>query len=302
MVAANPVAIVGGGIDNETPIVTAAAAAGIPFTTISATSTAGFTNPDSFVFGPGNNGGYNSVATQEAKLGGKSVSLVLISAPGALTQIKAGATPIFANHSIGLNVLLTSPLGQPDMTPTIQAATVPPTTGVFLDEDSTTCIAALNAKGTLAVSSSIRFYADLSCETPAVVSAAGANSNGTYFTNVADVTKTSDPDVVTYNSFMKQYAAGTSTLGFAPQGATGVMDLVRVLDTIPSSTPITAASVKAALQASSGIKLFMGDGNTFTCNGKAVAELTSVCNGNFYLDQYVNGKFKFIGTSQLPPG
>jgi branched-chain amino acid transport system substrate-binding protein len=300
MAAANPAAVVAGGVDNAVPIVTALAAASVPYVTAVAATGIETTSPDAFAFTAGNTGAYYVVGKNEAAHGGKQVALVLIGAAAAAV-IQQEAAPTFKQAGVSVKVIVTSPTGQSDLTPTIQAATAGQTSGVFLDEDPTTCIAGLNAKATLNVSSSIRFYADASCESQTVVKGAGANADGTFFTAAGAISDQSDPDWSTYNSAMNQYAPGVTHTGFSPNGFIGVMDLYRAMKTIPSGTAVTAASVKAALQHATAVKAFLGAGTTFTCDGKQVAQQPSVCSGTFFLEQYSGGAFKYVGYQTLPP-
>jgi branched-chain amino acid transport system substrate-binding protein len=300
MAAANPAAVVAGGVDNAQPIVTALAAANVPYVTAVASSAIETSSPDAFAFTAGNTGAYYVVGKNEAAHGGKQVALVLIGAQGAAAAVAQEAAPTFKLAGVGVKVILTSPTGQSDLTPTIQAATGGNVSGVFMDEDPTTCIAGLNAKATLGVSSSIRFYADASCESQTVVKGAGANAAGTYFTAPGAISDQSDPDWSTYSSAMNQYAPGVTHYGFSPNGYIGVMDLYRAMKTIPSGTAVTAASVKAALQHATAVKAFLGAGTTFTCDGKQVPQQPSVCSGAFFLEQYSGGTFKYIGYQTLP--
>jgi ABC-type branched-subunit amino acid transport system substrate-binding protein len=299
MAAANPVAIVGGAVDDGTPIVTQAGAAGIPYVTTAPGSPAELSGPNAFAFGPGALGFYNSVATNEVAKKGKSVALVLIGAPASLPEVKAGAEPEFKAHHIGLNVIIT-PLSQVDFTPTIQASTRPPATGVFVVESTSGCISALNAKGTLQVSSHIRFYVSFSCQDPSVVAGARAQFNGTYVTTLGDASNPADPDYADYQAAMKKYAPSTPPLGYAVAGYAGVMDLVRVMQKMSPSKTINAANVMTALKGAKNVKAFLGDGSTFTCGGTVDKALPSLCSGSSYLDQYVHGKYKFIRRSSIP--
>jgi ABC-type branched-subunit amino acid transport system substrate-binding protein len=299
MAAANPVAIVGGAVDNATPIVTQAAAAGIPYVTAAPAAAKEFSSPNAFAFEPGGIGYYNSVAANEAAKGGKSVTMVIIGAPGVLTEIQAGAQPSFRAHHIGLKVIVT-PFSQVDFTPTIQAAISPPATGVFLIEATTGCISALNAKGTLQVSRRIRFYSSFSCQDPSVVAGARAQLNGTYFITLGAASKATDPDYADYHAAMKSYARTVPPLGNALDGFVPVMDLVRVMQEMSPSTTINSANVMAALKGAKKVKAFLGDGSTFTCGGTVDKAFPSICSGTSYLDQYVHGKYKFVGKSTIP--
>jgi branched-chain amino acid transport system substrate-binding protein len=300
LAAAKPVAITAGAVDNGDPIVTQAAAAGIPYTVVTGTSPQETTSPDSFVFGGSFPGSAYIIAKNEKQHGGKQVVLTLPAAPGAASTIESSVGPYFAKAGIKVKVIVTSPDGQPDMTPTIQAATASPTSGVGMLDDQTTCIAGLNAKGTLDVSSSVRFYLDAPCEANSTVKAVGSNINGVYFFDTNDATNHSDPDFATYKAAMAKYAPRTDLLGYSAYGFTVEMDLYRAMETIPKGTAITAASVKSALKNAKNVKIFLGDGLTYTCNHTAVAGIPDLCSSAFFLNQYKNGGFHFIESTTIP--
>jgi branched-chain amino acid transport system substrate-binding protein len=299
LAAANPVAVVVAAVDNATPIVTARATAGVPYAAMTANAPAELTNPDAFAFSGSNNGSFNMVAQNEKKLGGTKVTLVTIGAAGVEASLAATVAPTFVLGNQASAVQTTSPLGQPDMTPTIQAATSNGSTSVFLDEDPPTCIAGLNAKGTLAITG-VRFCMDGSCETKAVVTAAGANATNTYFPNPTDPSNTRDPDYATYHEAMAKYALGVQTLGFSPVGFAVLYDLYRFMKTIPAETAINAASVKQALRTAQAVPAFLGANTTLTCNGKAVPLQPSLCSGSFFLEKWTGSAFTYIGFSTLP--
>jgi branched-chain amino acid transport system substrate-binding protein len=300
MVAANPVAILAGGVDNGDPIVKAAAAANIPYAAQAGFSPLEVSSPDSFVFSGSFPGSAYVVGSNEKTNGGKQVTTILIGAPGAVAGIHAAVDPVFSALGLGSKVLLIPPTGQADLTPTIQAATAPPTTGVKLDLAATTCISSLNAKGTLNVSSSIRFYMTDACNTAAVIKATGANIQNVYMYGSEAATNPKDPDTAIYLAAMKQYAAGTATDGYAPLGFSVVMNVYRAMLRIPQGTAITAASVTSALKATSAQPAFLGQGATLTCNGTALKQLPALCTTAFFLSQYRGSTFHYVTYTTIP--
>jgi branched-chain amino acid transport system substrate-binding protein len=132
------------------------------------------------------------------------------------------------------------------------------------------------------------------------VKAGAAGSEGAYFTTTNAASDTSDPDYATYTSAMNQYAPGVSHIGYSSYGFQLVMDTYRAMLTIPKATSVTAASVTTAHRQATAVTAFLGAGTTFTCNGKAVTGLPSLCASTFFLDQYTNGAFHYIRYSQIP--
>lgn len=300
MVAAKPVAIAGGAVDNGDPIASAAAAAGIPYVVGTASSPLEQTSTDVFAVTAGDTGSYSAVGAEEQKLGGKQVTIVLVAiGSGAVAGTQKKAGPIFAEYGIKVKVIVVAP-GTADLAPTLQAAAGSGTTGVFLNVDPTTCLSALNAKSTLGISSSIRFYVDLACDESSVLKGAGANANGTYIIEPTDIANTQDPDTSIYLAAMSKYEPGVSHSGYAQEGFTTVMDLYRVMKTIPAGTAITAASVQAAMQAAKNVPEFMGDGATFTCDRKILPSEPTICGNTTYIAQYTTaGGEKYIGSTKF---
>jgi branched-chain amino acid transport system substrate-binding protein len=165
MASANPIAILGGAIDNGDPIVRAAAGASIPYANVLGTSPQEVSSPYSFIYGGSFPGNAYLVASTEKLHGGKHVVLLLPAQPGAISTVQAASAPYYAKAGITVSVVATNPAGEPDMTPIVQAASNPPTTGILVDTAEPNCIGTLQAKSTLSISSSIRFYLNASCET-----------------------------------------------------------------------------------------------------------------------------------------
>jgi branched-chain amino acid transport system substrate-binding protein len=90
---------------------------------------------------------------------------------------------------------------------------------------------------------------------------------------------------------MATYAPTADSTGETVDGYQGMLGLVRAVAGL-TGTP-TPASITAAIKAAKNVPLPAGGGINFTCNGKALARLPSVCSMGEVMVTVQNG----IGTN-----
>jgi branched-chain amino acid transport system substrate-binding protein len=89
--------------------------------------------------------------------------------------------------------------------------------------------------------------------------------------------QSADTEGQLYRYVMATYAPKTSPSGYAVVGYQGMLGLVRATAAGGLKGTPTPASIAAAIKAAKNVPLPAGGGLSFTCNGKALPTLPSVC-------------------------
>jgi branched-chain amino acid transport system substrate-binding protein len=223
------------------------------------------TNPLTGLAGP------IKVAQQD---GVKKVAIVSVDVPAA-KQIPTFAAPLF--KKAGIELLTTFvPLGTPDLTPQIQAALSSGAKEFYLAGDISLCTNTLKALKTLGYTGKV--ISNQNCLLDPSASSIGG-FDGLIFDNVYSIDPT-DHDTQLLHAIAAKYAPGTpvsaANTGNVLGGFAGVIAFARAMTGL-SPTNATPAGVAAALKSMSPKPMPLLAGQTFQCNGKASALLTSVC-------------------------
>jgi branched-chain amino acid transport system substrate-binding protein len=170
------------------------------------------------------------------------------------------------------------PYPSPDLTPTVQVLTQSNPGALLLISDPTTCSAAYQASRSLSFTSPI--FSPIPCQNSANGNLVGQLPQKVYLQQTFQpLSDTSDPDVATYLKAMSAAGAPTATTN-TPQAIAGFQDLMDVYAALKAAakdgTP-TIGSLKQVLQTQSLHQFMLGSKATYTCDGKLLPALPSVC-------------------------
>jgi len=103
----------------------------------------------------------------------------------------------------------------------------------------------------------------------------------------ASAPQADDPEAELYRYVMAKYAPTANTTGYTVTGYQSMLGLVRATEGL-KGTP-TPATITAAIKAATNVPLPDGAGLTFSCNGKAISGLPSVCSAGEVVVTVQNG-------------
>lgn len=250
------------------PIITKA---GIPYVQVTGASTAELTTPLAYSW----SGGYVATLTGAAKYaasqGYKKVTAFVVNVPAAIAGAQQLGVPTFKAQGVALTIEGV-PAGVPDATSQVTAGLTGKPDASLTIADSGTCTSVLKALNV--VNPSLPALAITSCLSTASIEALGSAMNGVKIFG-SSAPQADDAEAKLYQYVMAKYAPKTDTTGYTVVGYQGMLGLVRATAGL-TGTP-TPSAINAAIKAAANVPLPAAAGLKFTCNGKALPSLPSVC-------------------------
>lgn len=270
--------------DQMAPVITAA---GIPYVEASGAAASELTSKNAYMWTAGFPGVLIGWATYAKQHGWKSFTVYPTGAPTVVGGVTAFGGPAFKAAGVKLNVVAIPP-GTADATPQVSAGLKGSPGGIGIVGDQTECTSVLKALNTADSSNKSARLVIQPCVDPSVVKAVGTALNGSKVWNTYTVVGNND-EVLLYQAVMKKYSPNTPTQGYAGVGYQGMLSLVRAVNEAGLTGAVTPASVGAAIGKAKNVPLPLGQGITFTCDGKALPPLTAVCSKSVIVQDYSNG-------------
>jgi branched-chain amino acid transport system substrate-binding protein len=262
------------------PIITRA---GIPYVSVTGSATQELTTPGTFMW----SGGYESTllgfAKYAAQHGYKKVTAYVIDVPAALAGATSLGDPVFKAEGVSLSVEPV-PADVPDATAQVTAGLEGSPSAVAVIADEGTCTSILKALNV--VGPTTPALVNTSCMTTSAVQALGNAMNGVKVFG-ASAPQADDPEGELYRYVMARYAPTANATGYSVTGYQSMLGLVRATEGL-KGTP-TPASIPAAVKAAKDVPLPDGAGLTFSCDGKAIPGLPSVCSAGEVVVTVSNG-------------
>ena len=250
------------------PIITKA---GIPYVSVTGSATQELTTPGTFMW----SGGYEATLTGFAKYaaqhGYKKVTAFVVNVPSAIAGAQQLGGPLFKAQGVGLTIEGV-PSGVPDATSQVTAGLSGSPNAALIIADEGTCTSVLKALNV--VNPSLPAMGITSCLTTSATQALGSAMNGVKIFG-ASAPQASDAEARLYQYVMAKYAPGANATGYTVTGYQSMLGLVRATAGLTGSA--TPASITTAIKAAKNVPLPAGAGLTFTCDGKALPSLPSVC-------------------------
>jgi len=263
------------------PIITKA---GIPYVSATGSSSAELTTPGTFMWTGGFPADLGGMAKYAASKGIKKVTAYVINTPSAIEGAQAVGAPLFKAAGVGFTIEPV-PFGVADATPQVTAGLAGKPGAAAIVADAGTCTSILKALTT--VSPGLPTMGNTSCLNTSTLTALGSAMNGVRIMGRSD-TQSDDPEAQLYRYVFAKYYPDDSPSGDAVTGYQGMLGLVRALSTLTGDP--TPATITAAIKAATNVPVPAGAGLTFTCNGKAMAGLTSNCSAGDVVLTVQDGK------------
>ena len=250
------------------PIITKA---GIPYVSVTGSATQELTTPGTFMW----SGGYEATLTGFAKYaaqhGYKKVTAFVVNVPSAIAGAQQLGGPLFKAQGVALTIEGV-PSGVPDATSQVTAGLSGNPGAALIIADEGTCTSVLKALSV--VNPSLPAMGITSCLTTSATQALGSAMNGVKIFG-ASAPQADDAEAKLYQYVMAKYAPSANASGYTVTGYQSMLGLVRATAGLTGSA--TPASIAAAIKAAKNVPLPAGAGLTFTCDGKALPSLPSVC-------------------------
>ena len=287
VLAAKPVAVVGGidlAADASVSVVTAA---GVPYVTGSPTLTGELTTPGSYAFTGGTAADLLGIGDYLIeRLHVKSIHVLHEDLPGLLNAAISATGDIFRAKHVTDVKLVAEKADAADFAPALTAAAAGNPQAIVVVFPAQSCARILQAAQSLGVKSQM-YYPGV-CASKGVVGTATGALDRSYFASgfLPVAASGGGPDA---DAFRKGVPVDQrSPVSEAAFGA--VLNLARLM----SSGALTPAALKAKLAATHDQPGALA--HPYTCDGKQLPLLQSVCNSNVRLLQYRGGAFTdFLG-------
>jgi branched-chain amino acid transport system substrate-binding protein len=250
------------------PIITKA---GIPYVSVTGSATQELTTPGTFMW----SGGYEATLTGFAKYaaqhGYKKVTAFVVNVPAAIAGAQQLGEPLFKAQGVALTIEGV-PSGVPDATSQVTAGLSGNPAAALIIADEGTCTSVLKALNV--VNPSLPAMGITSCLTTSATQALGSAMNGVKIFG-ASAPQADDAEAKLYQYVMAKYAPSANVTGYTVTGYQSMLGLVRATAGLTGTA--APASITAAIKAAKNVPLPAGAGLTFTCDGKALPSLPSVC-------------------------
>ena len=294
LVAKRPVAVLGGvdlGAGASLPVL---ARAGVPYVGGSPTVVEELVSPTSFMLTGGTAADLLGQAVfATGTLRAKKVTLVHIDLPGLLSRAAGVVHAILRRQGATEVKVVAEKADAADFTPVLSAVAADRPDVIAVVFPAQGCSRVMQAKAALGVKATM-FYPG-ACAEEAVLAAGGPGADRAYFaTGYLPYTATSDPEVATYRRQLRRHGPrGVKPSLLSQTGFSLVMDVRRLL--VELDGPPTPAALTAGLRATRDHPSFMG--HPYTCDGRQVPLLTSVCSAHVRILQYRSGTLADVGGS-----
>ena len=262
----------------QAPIITGA---GISYVTGSGNSSEELTAANAFALTGGFPGTLGAFAKHAQQEGVKKFANIVIDVPSATQAAEALGGLVFGNAGVEYEVVTAAP-GTPDLTPQLQSAVDGGADAIAVTGDVTFCTSFLQAYETLALD--VTKYVIATCLDETIIDSLGDVLAGSLLaTNVA----AEGGDAELYAAMLGKYA-GDDDINPDPIASAGVvagvgavLNFVRGMDGLTGD--VSAATVLAQMKAAKDVPLFLGGGQTYTCDGTAIPLLANVCSAGFQM-------------------
>ena len=250
------------------PIITKA---GIPYVSVTGSAVQELTTPDTFMWSGGYEATLTGFAKYAAKHGYNKVTAFVVNVPAAIAGAQQLGVPVFKSQGVGLTIEGV-PSGVPDATSQVTAGLSGKPSAALIIADEGTCTSVLKALNV--VSPSLPAMGITSCLTTSATQALGNAMNGVKIFG-ASAPQANDTEAKLYQYVMAKWAPEANPTGYTVTGYQSMLGLVRATAGLTGTA--TPASITAAIKAAKDVPLPAAAGLTFTCNGKALPNLPSVC-------------------------
>jgi branched-chain amino acid transport system substrate-binding protein len=275
MVQHGVVAVVAPFTDEGPTEVPTIVAAGIPYIVVTGASSAELSTSGAYALQSGFPSYIGAMALSAEQHGYKNVAFLVDSTPATLQTVQTLGGIVYKAAGI---ILQTEPVdpGTADVSAQLQAAVSGGATAVGVIGDLTLCNSFLQGYEKLHLR--LPRYVLPTCQDPSIEHSATLDKAlaGSY---VPTTTTPSRADQEEYaaiaRAFMPKVNRNAIVSSNQAEGVTSVLALANVMK--DSTQPVTAAGIKHTIAPDKNVSIPLSGGLTFTCNGTAIPQFTSVC-------------------------
>jgi branched-chain amino acid transport system substrate-binding protein len=262
--------------------------AGIPFITLTGASTAELTTPGAFAIEGGLPAELGAVALQSQQQHYKKVVLLVSNEASAVQSAQTLGLQVFQRAGVGVEVVPAA-ADAAAMKTQLRSAVSGGASAVGLLGDAALCRSFLQASN--AVRGHLPRFVFASCLDPSIVHSSSLDHvlRGSWLAGASTATAKED---ALYAAIVQKWAPGVSAN--APGSANEAAGLVPILSLAAlmkgyAGSTVNAAAVLHEAQSAQGIPIPLSGGQTFTCDGKAIPRLSSVCSSSAAVGVVGNG-------------
>jgi branched-chain amino acid transport system substrate-binding protein len=254
--------------------------AGIPFITLTGSSTAELTTPGAFSIEGGLASDLGAMALDAKHRGYKKVVFLVADQAAAVQGAQVLGQLVFQNAGVGFEVIPANP-GTADMLPQLRAAIAAGASAVGLLGDQSLCGSFLRAYKM--VGTHLPRYLLATCQSPSILDSASLDRvfEGSYIVGPSTATA---KDAALYAGILHKFAPrvnpNPSASANEAAGLLSVLTLSSLMKGYANVPTLTASDALHQAEAAQGVVIPFSDGQTFTCDGKAIVRLPSVCSSS----------------------
>ena len=255
----------------EVPIIVKA---GIPYLTLSGSTTEETTTKGAYSI----TGGLPGVLAADAAVAKskhyKKFAMLTVNVPEATQPTDTLGVQAFKKAGVGFKAIPVN-LGTADITPQLESAVQWGANAIGMTGDLTLCSSFFKAYQTLGLT--LPRYVLSTCVDPSIINSSLDSVMAGSIISSPGVT--SSPDYATYAAMTKKYAPSVNPSPNVStnqsDGASAVWTLINAMQGFHGA--VTKESVNKQIETAKNVVEPLSDGATFTCNGKVIPSLPSVC-------------------------
>ncbi len=249
--------------------------AGIPYIAVTGASSAELTTPGAYALESGFPSYIGAMALSAKQHGFKNVAFLVDSTPAVLQTVQTLGGIVYKAAGVTLQTEPVNP-GTADVTAQLQTAVSGGADAVGVIGDLTMCTSFFRGYEMLHLT--LPHYVLPTCQDPSIEDSAVLDEAlaGSY---IPTTTKASKADQKEYAAIAKAFLPKVSTnANVSSNQAEGVASVLALANIMKGSTqPVTAGGIKQSIGSDKNVIIPMSGGLTFTCNGTAIPQFTSVC-------------------------
>jgi branched-chain amino acid transport system substrate-binding protein len=248
--------------------------AGIPYITLSGSTTEETTTKGAYSLTGGLPGVLAADAAVAKARGYKKFAMLTVNVPEAIQPAETLGVTAFKKANVGFKVIPVN-LGTADISPQLESAVQWGAQAIGMTGDLTLCTSFFQAYQTLGLK--LPRFVLSTCVDPSIIKSSLDSVMAGSIISSPGVT--SSPDYATYAAITKKFAPSVNPSPNVStnqsDGASAIWALINIMQGYHG--PVTPAGITKQITTAKNVVLPLSDGATFTCNGKIIPSLPSVC-------------------------
>ena len=287
----HPVAVIGGVDLGAAASLPPLQSAGVPYVGGTPVATDALTSNGSFMFTGGTaTEVLGEVAYATDTLHAHRMAALYVDVPGLLSQAVSLLGSIVRKKGVTQFKVVPVQSDAPDIVPALSSVAGAHPDAVLAVFPGQACTRVIQGVGSIGLKATM-MYPSL-CAGEQLLAAAGSSADGSVVASgYHPFSDASDPDVQTYVSALKRFDSSLKPSLLSQAGFSDVMNLHQLLGELTGD--LTPKALSDVLHATHGHANFMGA--PFTCDGKRIPLLRSICNTSVQISLVRSGTLKPVG-------